>query len=115
MLAIQILDVDGVTLVRPLSDLTAEVGNQWRSRLAALPDRRRVVVDMDHTPFMDSAGLGVLIGAIRRIRADGGELVIASSEPSMRRLFHVTGLDKVVEVVDDIESAIEHGFGCRTG
>lgn len=104
VLAIQILEAEGITIMRPLSELTAEVVNQWRTRFQELEPGRRLVVDLDGVPFMDSAGLGILIGGIRRVREGGGEVVLACAQPGMRRLLRVSGLDKIVVVTDDEEA-----------
>ena len=105
VLSIQTFEAGDVTVMRPLSELTAEVGNQWRSQFHALIPGRGLVVDLDGVPFMDSAGLGVLIGGIRRVREGGGEVALAATQPAMRRLLRITGLDKIVEVSDCAEEA----------
>ena len=47
---------------------------------------------------MDSAGLGALIGGIRRAREAGGEVAVACSRPTLTRLLHTTGFDRIVPV-----------------
>jgi anti-anti-sigma factor len=56
---------------------------------------------------MDSAGLGALIGGIRRVREADGEVAVACSNPTLTRLLHTTGFDRIVPVTDTVEDAAE--------
>jgi len=75
---------------------------------AAIEDGRiRLVVDLTRAGFMDSTALGVLIGAIKRLRSfDGGGLVLASRQPSILRILEITGLDRVIPVYASREEAL---------
>jgi len=55
----------------------------------------RVIVDLNGVGFIDSSGLGVLVGALRRAREAGIELLLVSSQPSFARILRITGLDAV--------------------
>jgi hypothetical protein len=55
--------------------------------------------------FIDSAGLGALIGGIRRAREWGGDVVLACSRPSLNRLLLMTGIDRIVTITDTVEQA----------
>ena len=54
---------------------------------------------------MDSAGLGALIGGIRRAREAGGDVAVACSRPTLTRLLHTTGFDRIVPVTETVEEA----------
>jgi anti-sigma B factor antagonist len=77
-----------------------------RPMTVPLTDPPRIVVDLSSTDFMDSAGLGVVLGVIRRARQAGGEAVVVLDPDSMpARTFAVLGLDRVVATgaaVDDV-------------
>jgi anti-sigma B factor antagonist len=60
--------------------------------------RMRVAIDLTPTEFCDSTGLGVLIGARRRLSDSGGSLVVVCANPRIRKLLDLTGLDKVLDV-----------------
>src|SRR5688500_8240430 len=51
-----------------------------------------VEVDLSGLDFIDSTGLGVLVGALKRARAGGGEIVLCSPQPSIVKVFEITGL-----------------------
>lgn len=76
-----------------------------RSAAAMLPIGERVVINLSDVSFMDSAGLGVLVSLIRRIREGGGDACVCSSRPGMTRLLHTVGLDRLAPVYPDVEEA----------
>ncbi len=61
---------------------------------------------------MDSAGLGALIGGIRRAREAGGDVAVACSRPTLTRLLHTTGFDRIVSV--DRDASTTPPPPCRT-
>lgn len=106
MLEIEVQDQDTYTLCRPVGELDAYTVGQFREALTGLATESRVVIDLSAVPFMDSAGLGALIGGIRRTRENNGEVSVACSRPTLTRLLHTTGFDRIVPVVDDVDAAI---------
>jgi anti-sigma B factor antagonist len=62
----------------------------------------RLVVDMTGVEFCDSTGMNVLLAAQRRAREAGGDLELASPRPAIRKVLHVTGLESVFTVLDDL-------------
>ena len=54
-----------------------------------------VVVDLSHVTFLDSMALGVLLGALKLLRANSGELRLVVPTPELRRVFELTLLDEV--------------------
>ena len=106
MLEIEVQDEGTYTLCRPVGELDAYTVGQFREALTGLATESRVVIDLSAVPFMDSAGLGALIGGIRRTRENNGEVSVACSRPTLTRLLHTTGFDRIVPVVDDVDAAI---------
>jgi len=68
-----------------------------------------VVVDLMETTFIDSSSLGVLIGANRRLKSQGGRLVVACDNESIVKTFRITGLDSVFTLVPTVEEALQPG------
>jgi anti-sigma B factor antagonist len=56
---------------------------------------KKIIVDLDALEYLDSSGLGVLVGALARIREQDGDLPIVVSNPRNRRVFDVTKLSYV--------------------
>ncbi|HWC33117.1 MAG TPA: STAS domain-containing protein [Actinomycetota bacterium] len=68
-------------------------------------DRAQLVVDLSRVEFLDSTGLGVLIGGLKRAREKGGELALAGATEPVRKVLSITGLDKVFPLHDDVDVA----------
>ena len=105
MLSITVETGEDYTLCRPEGELDAYTVGTFREALAELTDTRHLLIDLSEVPFMDSAGLGALIGGIRRAREAGGDVAVACSRPTLPRLLHTTGFDRIVSVTDTVEGA----------
>jgi anti-sigma B factor antagonist len=68
---------------------------------------RRLIVDVEQVEFLDSTGLGVLVGALKRVRGDGGSLDIVCTHERILKIFEITGLDKVFGLHRTVESAVQ--------
>lgn len=106
MLEIVIEEGDDYTLCRPVGELDAYTVGQFREALGGLTEVPRLLIDLSEVPFMDSAGLGALIGGIRRAREADGDVVVASSRATLTRLLHTTGFDRIVPVTDSVDAAV---------
>lgn len=65
----------------------------------------RIVVDLSGVDFIDSTGLGVLIGALKRVRTNEGDLALVCSEPRVLKIFEITGLLNVFAVHPSVDLA----------
>lgn len=98
--------VDGFAVCRPHGDLDAFTVVRFREAIAEIPSDSIVIFDLSGVPFIDSAGLGALVGGIRRIRDLGGEAVVSTNRPVHRNLLHTTGFDRIVRITDDVNEAV---------
>jgi anti-sigma B factor antagonist len=73
---------------------------------AADRDRHEIVVDLTHLEFLDSTGLGALIGAHKRAAEHGGSVRLVAQEGQILRLLRITGLLDVFAVYPTIEAAL---------
>jgi anti-sigma B factor antagonist len=95
------------TVCRPVGELDAYTVAKFREALADLATAPRLLIDLSEVPFMDSAGLGALIGGIRRNREADGEVSVACSRPTLTRLLHTTGFDRIVPVTETVDAAVD--------
>jgi anti-sigma B factor antagonist len=65
-----------------------------------------LVIDLSEVTFIDSMTLGVLLGAMKRLRPQGGRLYVVVRDPNIRRIFEITLLDRVFPLFDDPELAL---------
>jgi len=106
------IDLDaGCTLCRPVGELDAFTVSQFRQSLAELASTPRLLIDLSGVPFVDSAGLGALIGGIRRVRELGGDVAVACPRPTLTRLLRTTGFDRIVTVAGTVQEA-KVALGC---
>jgi len=67
----------------------------------------RIVVDLTSTTFLDSTALGVLIGAVKRLRSRDGVLTIVNTDPNIAKTFEITGLDQIFTIRPTRDEAVE--------
>src|SRR5689334_6766234 len=84
---------------------------QLRERLIALVEEgaRQVVVDLGRVEFLDSTGLGVLVGALKRLRGVNGDLSLVCAQERLLKIFRITGLDRVFTIHESIDVATGSG------
>jgi anti-sigma B factor antagonist len=68
---------------------------------------KHVVVDLSDTTFIDSTTLGVLVGGVKRLRPNGGQLSLVCSDRNITKIFEITGLNKVFPIYDSRAEAVE--------
>jgi len=103
-------------VVRLVGDLDAAAAPRLRDELSglALLGRRRVTLDLAAMTFIDSTGLSVIVGGLRRLRDTGGDLSLREPSASATKVFEITGLDRVFTVVEGDRPSIDgNGSGRR--
>lgn len=105
MLEIEVASTESYTLCRPVGELDAYTVGDFREVLSDVATASHLLIDLSNVPFMDSAGLGALIGGIRRTRESGGEVAVACGRPTLTRLLHTTGFDRLVPVEETVDAA----------
>jgi anti-sigma B factor antagonist len=74
---------------------------------------KEVVVDFSNTTFIDSTTLGVLVGGVKRLRTNEGQLSLVSSDRNITKIFEITGLDRVFTIYGSRDEAVA-GIGSAT-
>jgi len=67
---------------------------------------QQVVVDLDGVDFLDSTGLGVLIGGMKRLRGLDGDLTLVCTQPRILKVFEITGLDRAFSIFESVDAAV---------
>jgi anti-sigma B factor antagonist len=100
-----------------LKDSYAEVKGAGRLNMVAAPKLReivsevvaagssRIVVNLEETVFMDSSGLGALIGCLKAARQAGGDLRISGVQPQVKMVLELTNMDRVLASYATADSA----------
>ena len=65
-----------------------------------------IVVDLEKVDFLDSTGLGVLVGGLKRVRNHDGSLQLVCTQEKILKIFRITGLTKVFPIHSSVADAI---------
>jgi anti-sigma B factor antagonist len=77
-----------------------------RIRELAAKGAVHLIADLRQVDFLDSTGLGALVGGLKRLRKAGGSLAVVISTPRILRIFEITGLTRALAVQHSVEDAI---------
>lgn len=79
-----------------------------REKLVELASQgaQKVVVDLEGVDFLDSTGLGVLIGGMKRLRGLDGDLTLVCTQPRILKVFEITGLNRAFSIYETVDAAV---------
>lgn len=69
---------------------------------------KHIIFDFSGSSFMDSAGIGVIMGRYKKVIFIGGKIAVASVNSAVDRIFRLSGLYKIIEKYDSVETALNH-------
>ncbi len=97
-----------VTVVTVAGEVDVYTAAQLRAALdeEVAADHVHLVVDLDEVTFLDSTGLGVLVGRLKLVRNQSGWLRLVCSNERILRVFRITGLDKVFGIHASLDEAL---------
>jgi anti-sigma B factor antagonist len=75
---------------------------------------KNVIVDFTNTTFIDSTTLGVLVGGVKRLRTNDGQLALVCSDRNITKIFEITGLDRVFAIYGTRDDAVSKLGGAQT-
>ncbi|HTY71337.1 MAG TPA: STAS domain-containing protein [Actinomycetes bacterium] len=96
------------TVVAVAGEIDVYTAPKLREQIISLVDEGQydLVVDMSGVEFLDSTGLGVLVGGLKRVRAHDGSLALVCDEERILKIFRITGLTKVFPIHATVEQAV---------
>jgi anti-sigma B factor antagonist len=104
---ITVRDEGGVVIAAITGEIDISTVARLRERLYELADNGgTLIVDLNRVEFIDSTGLGALVGTARRIAEHGGSLYAVCAQPQPRRLLWVTGVDKRIPLAATVAGAL---------
>lgn len=100
-------EVAGHTVVEVRGEVDVYTASALREQLLAVVGggAGSVVADLRRVDFLDSTGLGVLVGALKRLRMGGGDMSLVCDNAKLLKVFRITGLDRVFELHETVEGA----------
>ena len=112
VLDVAVESVGGRSIIALTGEVDVYSAYKLRETIKDLVEEGRydIVVDLERVAFLDSTGLGVLVGGLKRVRHHGGELGIICSQEKILRIFRITGLTKVFPIYasrEKLEAKVE--------
>ena len=107
-LGLDVTERNGKSILAVKGEVDVYTAPRLRERLVDLVSqgKHQVVVDLEGVDFLDSTGLGVLVGGLKRLRSHDGDLTLVCTQPRILKVFEITGLTKVFSIFDSIDAAV---------
>ena len=99
---------DGIPILSLKGEIDLHTCATLRDALRDLIEAQHydIVINLAEVPYLDSAALGVLVDAVRRVREHDGTISLVSTTPFVRRAFEITRLVKIFQLFEDNEAAL---------
>ncbi len=85
---------------------TCETVRQKIDNEIAKKNSKNLIFDMENVGFMDSSGIGVIIGRYKQVTTKGGATVMINVKPQIKRVYEICGLQRIIKVFDSLEQAV---------
>lgn len=107
-LRLDISERDGWAILAVGGEVDVATAPRLREKLIELVNdgHHQIVVDLSAVEFLDSTGLGVLVGALKRVRTHDGDLALVCTESRVLKVFEITGLTKVFAMYASVDEAV---------
>lgn len=104
---------DGLSILKVGGEIDVYSAPNLREALINLVNdgKYHIVVDMENVDFLDSTGLGVLVGGLKRVRAHQGSLGLVCDKERILKIFRITGLTKVFAIYSSVDEAVSEEQG----
>jgi stage II sporulation protein AA (anti-sigma F factor antagonist) len=99
-----------VLCIRLSGELDHHTADELRDKTVSTIEKnniRHIVLNLEHLSFMDSSGLGVILGRYKQIKQVHGEMVVCAISPAIQRLFDMSGLFKIIKMEPTEEFALQ--------
>lgn len=99
-----------VLCIRLSGELDHHSADELREKAANTIEKnkiRHIILNLEQLSFMDSSGLGVILGRYKQIKQVHGEMVVCAISPAIQRLFEMSGLFKIIRLEPTEEFALQ--------
>jgi anti-sigma B factor antagonist len=110
-LSLQTREVDSRTIVAVGGEIDVYTAPKLRDKITELVGQGHhdLVIDMEGVDFLDSTGLGVLVGGLKKVRAHDGSMELICAQDRLLKIFRITGLAKVFVIHETADEALAAG------
>lgn len=95
-------------------ELDHHIANEVREEIDYVIQEKQVkniVFDFKNMNFMDSSGIGVVIGRYKKISSEGGRVAVININPRVKKIFELSGMNKIIGIHNTYEDAISSFLG----
>jgi stage II sporulation protein AA (anti-sigma F factor antagonist) len=99
-----------VLCIRLVGELDHHTAEDLRTKVTDSLEKNKInhiILNLEQLSFMDSSGLGVILGRYKQIKNSGGEMVVCSISPAVKRLFDMSGLFKIIRLEESEQFALQ--------
>lgn len=103
-------NIEDKLIVELMGELDHHNASEIRNKIDDMLDRdniNKLIMNFSGVSFMDSSGIGAVIGRYKKLSMKGGKLCITNLRPSVKRVFELSGLFKIIDIYDDVEQGIK--------
>jgi anti-sigma B factor antagonist len=107
-LGLDVEEKNGTTVLAVRGEVDVYTAPRLREKLVELVSqgKYKIVVNLEGVDFLDSTGLGVLVGGLKRLRSHDGDLTLVCTQPRILKVFEITGLTKVFAIFSSVDDAV---------
>ncbi|MEN6372797.1 MAG: STAS domain-containing protein [Armatimonadota bacterium] len=97
----------GVPVIKLTGEVDVYTAPQLKQQMIGMLEAgaNQILIDLTEVEYFDSTALGVLIGGLKRMRERDGNLSLICPNPRIRRVFEITGLDKIFDIYNSADEA----------
>ncbi|WP_019242108.1 MULTISPECIES: anti-sigma F factor antagonist [Bacillus] len=109
-LAINIENKGAVLCIRLMGELDHHSAEELKDQATNAIEKykiKHIILNLEQLTFMDSSGLGVILGRYKQIKQKKGEMIVCSISPAVKRLFEMSGLFKIIALESSENSALQ--------
>ena len=102
----QVNDLIIIKITGNIDAITAPKITEYIKRLIA-KDNIKLIADLDNVPYTSSAGLRVLLAAVKETRFKSGDMRLANIQPDVLKVLTLTGFTNILKIFPDVDSAVQ--------
>lgn len=103
--------INRTLIVSAVGEIDHHTSEDARNRIDNYIDNnmiKNVIFDFSGVNFMDSAGIGVIIGRYKKVSSLGGKVAVANTNPQIKRIMEISGIHKIAELYDSVDKALSN-------
>ena len=99
--------INNYTIISLKGILNASSAPKLKTYIASMPDEQSLVIDLENVEFLDSSGLGALVGIARKKRTSRAVMKLARMNERVKKVFEITQAYTLFDIYDDVSAAAE--------